>query len=60
MLMNKFDYLRLMSRKGCSQDNSMCEGFFMKNVFFYSKNLNNVGCDKFNIWLSEYLKWFSF
>lgn len=52
--MNKFGYLRSMLRKGCSPDNSMCEGFFgtIKNELFRSKNWNNFECDKF-IKLSE-------
>ena len=36
-LMEQYDYKRSMSKKGCSPDNSMCEGFFgtIKNEFFY-------------------------
>ena len=26
--MNKYGYIRSMSKKGCSPDNSACEGFF--------------------------------
>ena len=35
-LMNEYGYKRSMSKKGCSPDNSMCEGFFgtIKNDFF--------------------------
>lgn len=35
-LMKEYDYKRSMSKKGCSSDNSMCEGFFgtIKNEFF--------------------------
>lgn len=34
--MKEYDYKRSMSKKGCSSDNSMCEGFFgtIKNEFF--------------------------
>ena len=35
--MEQYGYKRSMSRKGCSPDNSMCEGFFgtIKNELFY-------------------------
>ena len=35
--MEKYGYVRSMSKKGCSPDNSACEGFFgtMKNEFYY-------------------------
>ena len=59
-LMDKFGYTRSMSKKGCSPDNSMCEGFFgtIKNEFFYSKNWKNTKCDDFAIELDKYLNWF--
>ena len=39
-LMTSFGYIRSMSKKGCSPDNSMCEGFFgtIKNEFYYSND----------------------
>ena len=59
-LMNEFGYVRSMSKKGCSPDNSMCEGFFgtIKNEFFYSRNRKQVGCDEFIVELEKYLDWF--
>lgn len=59
-LMNKYGYTRSMSKKGCSPDNSMCEGFFgtIKNEFFYSKDWRNTKSDDFIIELDKYLNWF--
>ena len=59
-LIDKFGYTRSMSKKGCSPDNSMCEGFFgtIKNEFFYLKNWKNTKCDDFAIELDKYLNWF--
>ena len=39
--MNKYGFKRSMSKKGCSPDNSACEGFFgrLKNEMFYSAAL---------------------
>lgn len=58
--MNDFGYLRSMSKKGCSPDNSACEGFFgtLKNEFYYSRNWNLVTADEFIIELEKYLDWF--
>lgn len=60
-LMDTYGYIRSMSKKGCSPDNSMCEGFFgtIKNEFFYSRNWKNTTCKEFMIELNEYLKWFA-
>lgn len=59
-LMDKFGYKRSMSKKGCSPDNAMCEGFFgtIKNEFFYSKDRKNTTCDDFIFELDRYLIWF--
>ena len=59
-LMNEFGYTRSMSKKGCSPDNSMCEGFFgtMKNEFFYSRDWRDFTCNEFIEELDKYLKWF--
>ena len=59
-LMNEYGYIRSMSKKGCSPDNSMCEGFFgtLKNEFFYPRNWSLVKCDDFILKLDDYLKWF--
>jgi len=58
--MNDFGYVRSMSKKGCSPDNSACEGFFgtLKNEFYYSRDWKLVTADEFIIELEKYLDWF--
>lgn len=58
--MNRYGYARSMSNKGCSPDNSACEGFFgtLKNEFFYSKDWSKTTCTTFIRELSNYLDWF--
>lgn len=60
-LMEQYGYTRSMSKKGCSPDNSMCEGFFgtLKNEFFYPKKWKNTKCKDFISELNEYLVWFT-
>lgn len=59
-LMEQYGYKRSMSKKGCSPDNSMCEGFFgtIKNEFFYPNNWKYTTSDDFIIELEKYLNWF--
>ena len=40
---------RSMSKKGCSPDNSACEGFFgrLKNEMFYGRSWKDVTIEKF-------------
>ena len=59
-LMEQYGYKRSMSRKGCSPDNSMCEGFFgtIKNEFFYPNDWKYTTCDDFITELEKYLIWF--
>ena len=49
-----------MSKKGCSPDNSACEGFFgrIKNEMFYERDWSNVSLDSFIDILDEYLYWY--
>ena len=58
--MEKYKYVRSMSKKGCSPDNSMGEGFFgtIKNEFFYSRDWSKTKCDEFINELNKYLIWF--
>ena len=60
-LMDKFGYTRSMSKKGCSSDNSMCEGFFgtIKNEFYYPYDWTDTTCSDFIDKLNKYLKWFT-
>jgi len=57
----KANLTRSMSRKGCTQDNSACEGFFgrLKNEFFYHRNWNNVSYDVFEEKLNQYIMYYN-
>lgn len=50
-----------MSRKGCSPDNSACEGFFgrIKNEMFYGKSWAETTVKEFIEILDSYLHWYS-
>lgn len=49
-----------MSKKGCSPDNSACEGFFgvIKNAIYYGRDWKDVSIDEFICFLNDYLYWF--
>ena len=55
--MNKYGYTRSMSKKGCSPDNSACEGFFgrMKNEMFYGRNFVGVTIETFVEIINDYI-----
>jgi transposase InsO family protein len=48
-----------MSKKGCSPDNSACEGFFgrLKNEMFHGRSWQGVGAEEFIDMLDEYIHW---
>lgn len=52
---------RSMSKKGCSPDNSACEGLFgrLKNEFFYYRDWKGVGADEFMERLDEWLCYYN-
>lgn len=52
---------RSMSKKGCSPDNSACEGFFgrLKNEMFYNRNWMGVSLKQFELLLNNYLIWYN-
>ena len=52
---------RSMSKKGCSPDNSACEGFFgrLKNEMFYFKDWAGVTIAQFIDVLDEYVHWYN-
>lgn len=52
---------RSMSKKGCSPDNSACEGFFgrLKNEMFYDRSWKNVSIDEFINTLDAYIRWYN-
>lgn len=52
---------RLMSKKGCSTNNSACKGFFgtVKNEMFYSFDWTDYSIKEFIAYLDKYLEWYS-
>ena len=58
--MNDNNLTRSMSKKGCSPDNSACEGFFgrLKNEMFYCHSWTGVTIDEFMQKLDEYIRWY--
>lgn len=52
---------RSMSKKGCSPDNSACEGFFgrLKNEMFYGRDWKNTSIDEFIDILNKYIHWYA-
>lgn len=60
-LMNKANLSRSMSKKGCSPDNSACEGFFgrLKNEVFYQRDWKNKTINQFMNHLDDYIHWYN-
>lgn len=52
---------RSMSKKGCSPDNSACEGFFgrLKNEMFYDRSWSGVSIPEFTEILDDYIHWYA-
>ena len=52
---------RSMSKKGCSPDNSACEGLFgrLKNEMFYGRKWEDVTLSEFMGILNDYLVWYN-
>lgn len=52
--------IRSMSAKGCSPDNSACEGFFgrLKNEFFHYRDWEGVTAEEFMGRLEAYLVYY--
>jgi len=52
---------RSMSKKGCSPDNSACEGFFgrLKNEMFYCRSWQDTSINQFINELDSYLRWYN-
>lgn len=57
--MEKYCLTRSMSKKGCSPDNSACEGFFgrLKNEMFYDRSWDGVPLPQFIQMLDNYMHW---
>lgn len=58
--MERAHLIRSMSKKGCSPDNSACEGFFgrMKNEMFFGVSWSGVSLDDFIHELNDYMEWY--
>jgi len=59
--MDRAGLTRSMSKKGCSPDNSACEGFFgrLKNEMFYGKTWLGVSIEHFIEQLNNYIGWYN-
>ena len=59
--MDRAKLTRSMSQKGCSPDNSACEGFFgrLKNEMFYGRSWIGVSVSEFIDKINEYINWYN-
>jgi len=59
--MNKANLPRSMSKKGCSPDNSACEGFFrrLKNEVFYQRDWKSTTINQFINHVDDYIHWYN-
>lgn len=59
--MDKAGLTRSMSKKGCSPDNSACEGVFgrIKNEMFYNTDWTGINISDFIDILNHYLVWYN-
>ncbi len=59
--MEKNGFIRSMSKKGCSPDNSACDGVFgrIKNEMFYNADWSGVNISEFIGILNDYLYWYN-
>ncbi|NTG18798.1 IS3 family transposase [Agrobacterium rhizogenes] len=53
--------VRSMSRKGCSQDNAACEGFFgrLKTELFYPRDWKAITIEQFVAEVDAYIRWYN-
>lgn len=53
--------VRSMSRKGCTPDNSACEGFFgwMKNESYYADHWSRMGYADLIAAVDDYIEWYN-
>jgi len=58
---DKAGLIRSMSKKGCSPDNSACEGFFgrLKNEFFYYRDWRGIDYDTFASMLNNFIVYYN-
>jgi transposase InsO family protein len=59
--MKDAELIRSMSRKGCSPDNSACEGFFgrLKTEMFYQKDWKDITIEQFIQAIDSYICWYN-
>lgn len=59
--MKQYNLTRFMSKKGCSPDNSACEGFFgrLKNEMFYGHSWLEISTDQFIQEVDTYIRWYN-
>lgn len=59
-IMEDAGLVRSMSKKGCSPDNSACEGFFghLKTEMFYGRNWDQYSIDEFIHEVDSYMHWY--
>ena len=59
--MDKYGFIRSMSRKGCSPDNAACEGFFgrLKNEMFYGRSWIGISINDFIDEINSYINWYN-
>jgi transposase InsO family protein len=59
--MEQAGLVRSMSRKGCTPDNSACEGFFgrLKNEMFYGRSWKGVTVRQFIKEVDAYIRWYN-
>jgi len=59
-IMDEAGLIRSMSMKGCSPDNSACEGFFghLKNEMFYGYNWDDCSLEEFIQRVDAYINWY--
>lgn len=59
-IMKEAGLTRSMSKKGCSPDNSACEGFFghLKTEMFYGYNWDEYNVDEFIQEVDDYMHWY--
>lgn len=59
--MDRAGLIRSMSKKGCSPDNSACEGFFgrIKNEMFYGLSWEGISIEQFIKILDDYIHWYA-
>ena len=59
-IMKEANLTRSMSKKGCSPDNSACEGFFghLKTEMFYGHNWDEYSIEEFIQEINGYMRWY--